>query len=289
MIIFLNVGNRANMAARLILILLTWFGWFNESCAWNATGHKLVSQIAVNQLSKKQTAYLNDLNHALDSKYPPMSLVNAAIWLDVIKRYDNSLDPYHYINLPFSTEGLRLPNVAKVNAVYAINRAIHSLNSCKSTTFEKGFNLRILLHVVGDLHQPMHAVSQVSKDYPFGDMGGNLYPLGKNPVAQNLHGYWDRAGGLLSPPTPMNALAIKKLAKKIESRWPCKVAQKNSGPEVWAQESHAIARSISYGIRKNKPPNAVYKNEVQRISEQRIALAGCRLATQLRALQVIKQ
>ncbi|MGL5742868.1 MAG: S1/P1 nuclease [Legionella sp.] len=50
------------------------------------------------------------------------------------------------------------------------------LSSKHTNAADKRFALRLLIHVVGDVHQPLHAITRVSTQLPKGDMGGNLFP-----------------------------------------------------------------------------------------------------------------
>jgi hypothetical protein len=52
---------------------------------------------------------------------------------------------------------------------------------------------RLLIHYVGDVHQPLHCVSRVNKDYPAGDRGGNSFPLPTHYSDKELHAVWDSA------------------------------------------------------------------------------------------------
>lgn len=251
----------------------------NVTWAWNALGHRLVAQIAIDQLSKKKLWQLNQLNHAMDRAYPPMSLVNAAIWPDLLRNYDVTwFDAYHYIDIPFTKDQSTLPVVSGENGVNAIMKALKSLKSTRTTAYDKGLSLRLLMHVVGDLHQPMHAVTRISYQHPQGDMGGNLYYLATNPVSKELHGYWDKGAGFLTPDYPVNSVKLQRLAKRIHAQWPCDVHLIASEPSVWAEESHTIAVINAYSIEEGTYPDKRYQHSVERISQQRIALAGCRLA-----------
>ena len=314
------------MVLRTVALSLLIIGYVNTAMAWNALGHKLVAQIAINELSSEKILKLNHLNHGLDGKHsrkvwnalgqtlapqlamndlsnkkirgfvrsnyflhsasPSVSLVNSAIWLDVIRRYDDSLDIFHYIDFPFSKQKLKLPAVADNNAIIAINRSIEILNNNKASRFDKGFCLRVLLHVVGDIHQPMHSVSQITIQHQKGDLGGNLYPLQKNDISNNLHGYWDKGGGMLSSDYPITSGQLKTLAQKIHTRWPCTGLAEITEPQIWAKESHTLAKNISYSIEKNTQPSKKYSKQVQNIAQQRIALAGCRLAKILQTLNL---
>jgi len=64
---------------------------------------------------------------------------------------------------------------------------------------------RTLIHLVGDIHQPLHAVSRYTKAHPGGDAGGNLFYIKYNNI-HNLHALWDAQVGLSDGgyPTPVN-------------------------------------------------------------------------------------
>ena len=55
----------------------------------------------------------------------------------------------------------------------------------------RSFALRLIIHYVGDIHQPLHATSLVDSDYPSGDFGGNREYLPDICGAHNLHSVWD--------------------------------------------------------------------------------------------------
>jgi len=53
------------------------------------------------------------------------------------------------------------------------------------------FDLRLLIHFVGDIHQPLHATSRYTSKYPHGDAGGNGFKLTSKDGVTNLHSLWD--------------------------------------------------------------------------------------------------
>lgn len=55
------------------------------------------------------------------------------------------------------------------------------------------FDLRLLIHYVGDVHQPLHAVTRYGKDFPTGDKGGNSFKITSKDGVSNLHALWDSA------------------------------------------------------------------------------------------------
>ncbi|ARG97646.1 S1/P1 nuclease [Legionella micdadei] len=256
----------------------------NNGYCWNALGHRLVAQIAYQHLTDQAKQIYNQYNRALDKVYRKQNLIDSAAWMDAL-RFQNELwlKEKHYIDLPFSIDGTKIKPPNKVNAVSAIEEAKTILQSQKGD-FDKGFSLRILLHVVGDIHQPLHATSQFSAAYPKGDKGGNLIRLGKNSVATNLHAYWDKGGGYLNTKSPYSYNQLIRKANRIEKSWPCQPDKMNLRPIDWAKESHQIAIKKVYLLKAGQKPDKNYQIMVKRITQQRIALAGCRLAALLNKL-----
>ena len=243
---------------------------------WNALGHRLIAQIAYDHMTAHARQTFNDYNQALDKVYKPQSFINAAVWLDTLRYQDVSwFASMHYIDLPFSEDGSPLLPPQEINAVWAITKSTHLLLNKYATAYDKGIALRVLLHIVGDVHQPLHAATRVSVQLPQGDRGGNLVLLQSNHVAKNLHAYWDRGAGLLAQKKQDSPSQIEKRAESIEQRWPCeKVALDISSPMQWAEESHSIAIKAVYQL----PINHRYQQQARKIAEKRVAIAGCRLA-----------
>lgn len=247
--------------------------------SWNATGHRLVAQIAYDQLTSNSKQIFNNYNHALDKVYKSQSWINSAVWLDKLRYQDIQwFAPMHYVDLPFSQDGMPEIIPQEVNAIWAINKSVSLLLNNYATSFDKGVALRILLHVVGDIHQPLHAITRINAEFPKGDRGGNLVLMPGNPIANNLHSYWDKGGGfLVMKKQTKNKHAIKSLATQIERRWPCTSFDLTQTPTQWADESYRIAIKKVYSV----PIDNQYQKSAQKISEKRIALAGCRLGALL--------
>lgn len=165
--------------SRIIYVLVLCLGFLN-SYAWNAAGHKVVAQIAYDNLSPKakDMCYKYLRSHRYNT--PNSSFVSASTWMDDIRwREVYWYDVMHYIDIPFSSDGTRLPPVESTNAIKAIKQARAVLTSKKTTPSDKKLALRMLIHIAGDIHQPLHAVTHVSAQHPKGDLGGNLFFLGK--------------------------------------------------------------------------------------------------------------
>lgn len=271
---------------RLWMILSVCIGFLllgSKCLAWNSMGHRLVAQIAYNNLDPNVKKICNYYNHALNERYPILNFVNAAPWLDTLRQEYPELSQQHYIDIPYSKDGTPVIPFKEKNALYAVKSAVEVLQDDYSSDFEKGFALRILLHIIGDLHQPLHAINQFSKENPQGDKGGNYHFLGENEVALNLHAYWDKGGGFLKREEPSNT-QIRRVARFLEKCWPCDVEAMNIDSSHWAQESFHLAINNAYQIEIKQKPNEEYREMAQLTSKERLALAGCRLAALLNQL-----
>ena len=175
-----------------------------------------------------------------------------------------------------------------MNGLIAFNQSRELLLDNHASSLERVFALRVLIHVAGDLHQPLHAATRVSRRYPYGDAGGNRVALPRNNIAKNLHAYWDRAGGALlyKDGVRNSEIRVQRRALELEEAWPCKPGVVDKDPVHWVAESHDLAVSEAYSITSKNFFSGAYQHTVSRISERRLALAGCRLAAVLNDLDV---
>lgn len=266
--------------------LIVFIGVQSNLLAWNAVGHRVVAQIAYDELTPHAKSTFDRYNHALDKIYKPQSFVNAAVWLDTL-RYQSIawFATMHYIDIAFSEDGTPLPATDAINAVWAIDNAKAVLANKYATSFDKGIAFRILIHVVGDLHQPLHAATRVSRALPGGDRGGNLFPLQANPVAKNLHAYWDKGAGFLTVKKNNHALKIATIVAQLEHQWPCATLELDMNPSTWAKESNTLAvLNVYKPLMDGASIDKAYQRAAKKIAAKRIAWAGCRLGTLLNQL-----
>lgn len=273
------------MRNKLTVFIIIWAFQSVSAFGWNALGHRLIAQIAYDQMTNQARDRFNGYNHAMDKVYKPLSFINAAVWLDTLRYQDIAwFETMHYIDLPFSEDGSPLPP-QKINAVWAIQKATKLLLNPYASVFDKGIACRILLHVVGDVHQPLHTASRVSHRFPEGDRGGNLVLLHSNTIAKNLHSYWDRGAGLLSFRKKPTQTQINAMAKQIEVQWPC-VSTDDTTPMHWAEESHALAINKAYKpLGGNGVLDEDYQSASQQIVVKQLSLAGCRLGALLNQIE----
>lgn len=265
---------------KIIGIVCLFLGMITNSQAWNAIGHKLVAQIAYDKLTPEARELFNGYNQDFSMVFPSTNFITSACWLDAIRSKDNHwFDTLHYIDQSFSKDGTPLVPIPHINALWGIKQALAVLSSPKASSADKGLSLRVLIHVIGDIHQPLHTVTQVSKKYPKGDLGGNLFFLAKNPIGKNLHQYWDNGGGLLKGRFKIDK--IKSKATQFSKKWACDEVFTEKSPQNWINESRKIAFTQAYTIKPNTIPNKNYQHNAKKITQQQIYLAGCRVATVL--------
>lgn len=154
-----------------------------KSMAWGMLGHRVVGQIADSYLTKKAR---KNIALILGDE----SLAMASTWADFIKsdRNYNYLSPWHYVDFdkqmtyPEMQSYLKLDTA--VDAYTKLNLIISQLKNKNLEQDKKQMYLRLLIHIVGDVHQPMHTAHTADK-------GGNDVKLFWFNKPTNLHALWD--------------------------------------------------------------------------------------------------
>jgi hypothetical protein len=135
-----------------------------------------------------------------------------------------------------------------------------------------------LLHLVGDIHQPLHASTRVSSTDPDGDAGGNLVKLSCTKC--ELHAFWDDLLG-----TENKLKTVKNAARKLPKADATLAAK--SDEKDWIAESFQEAQQTVYKVPPLGPGDGPftlttkYKKDAGKLAKQRVALAGTRLANLL--------
>jgi S1/P1 Nuclease len=148
-----------------------------KTYAWGKQGHALVAEVAFQYMDKKTK---KEVLKYLDG----MSIQDAANWMDNVKN-DHSYDfmkAYHYANFE---KGAQVEETEGDNIIYQLNTTIRELQNKKNLSKDQiNTKIKILFHLVGDLHQPLHV--------GYGeDKGGNSKQINYNGKGTNLHSFWD--------------------------------------------------------------------------------------------------
>ena len=240
--------------------------------AWNANGHVVISQLAYQDLSPKTQQWLTALLG------PDMDLDRASIWMDQVKGV-RQMHRWHYVNLPYGDKRY-FPKPDPINALVAIEYSRQVLAKKDSNQTDKRLALLVLIHVIEDIHQPMHTISWYSRSYPYGDKGGNAWRMRYG----NLHSFWDSAGGWLKRFTWNQK---PRLAEKIQElkNDDCDWQQVNLDPKLWVEQSHQLAIKYAYFPPRQKYKFSKYTENTQQVAKLQMRIAACHLAAMLNTLE----
>lgn len=284
--------------------------------AWSDGGHQVSGVIAARVLDaasrdkvvallREHPYYTQDFAaKPADADEVEWLFARAAIWSDIARDYEGQDHPtWHYINVPLKLPGTDTiewtQNVQRewtpqmdagnLNIVQALAKAEADVANVALPAADRAVALCWLFHLVGDLHQPCHAVALVTATrFPEGDRGGNLIPI---KGEDNLHAYWD---GLLGSGEKWDKVTnrAKELMTLDDFRIAAERAHKELNTEQWLQESIGVAREYAYtiGLREHVlrheasatlPPkklNYQYRFQSRDAAYTRVAQAGYRLA-----------
>jgi len=255
------------MVSRRILPLLTVFLLFSHfSFGWGVLGHRIVGEIAQRHLSSKAR---KEIRKILGNE----SLAMSANWADFIKS-DTSyryLSSWHYVNVKSGatlqelTDKLHADTTA--NIYNRLNFLVKELKTNPGLSAEnKKMYLRLIIHLVGDIHQPMHVGRPE-------DLGGNRIQLHWFYEPSNLHKVWDEDMINFQQLSYTEYTQALDFATKKELReW------QSATPEVWIFESYQIAEELYKGVKNGD--RLRYDYNFQHIStlNDRLLKGGIRLA-----------
>jgi S1/P1 Nuclease len=316
------------MIRRPFPFLVATFAWLvfavSTARAWNNTGHKTVAWIACQEMDAGAKTKLFEIlkSHphfeSFLTKNTPdgvdkidWAFMNAAVWPDWIRGGPRAIRKYnqptwHYFDKPYIVEGDKeLADKLKADfekkdrgeILLRIPESLKILKKPADTDDEKAeraMRLCWIFHLIGDLHQPLHATALCTKELPDGDKGGNYCwvtrPGGGEPI--NLHALWDRMAGNFE-----EEKALVGLGRLIQTKTTVTDAQrKEASADVWADESLELSKTCVYVfhgtpidkiLATSAPTKApelpgAYEKESRQIAYDRIAQAAARLALALK-------
>jgi len=247
------------------------------SFAWGRDGHTAIGILAVNQLQQ-------DALHELESIIRPLSkeaMAEECNWPDVMRENEDGAwsAPLHYINIPRGVDSYdqvrdcplhpeRLDHPegpAKYCVTEAIKHYAAGLGNSQASNDERRQAFAWLCHLVGDLHQPLHAGFA-------DDRGGNDIDVKYKGEEMNLHRFWD--SGLINEQAGSWQYLVG-----LTSPFPTLQADSNWSQEMvndWTSESHRIADQAAYPPKKKiKKP---FEEQSWELTQRQIELAASRLA-----------
>lgn len=290
--------------------------------AWFDNGHMLVSEIARQEIGDELADKFNAVIKSMSEYAAGWDVTTVAVWLDHMKcskeasycpvKYLAALDEFnswHFADKPYNPDHITNEIIREVEKNYASEPSAPWLLERATTTFNSGDDpfawslmLRMVIHILGDIHQPLHATEGFFNDSKWGDLsrgdrGGNEIFL-EGPFA-NLHALWDAAGGLypLTMPVPLPgdlAAALRTNASQLRTNFP-----RSSFPQLkpvrtynryvfesWVNETYDLSPTNVYSedIAPRTTPSEKYLANVIKTCQPQIALGGYRLADFLRSI-----
>jgi hypothetical protein len=298
----------------LILATLT-LGAVSSTLAWDDTGHKITAYIAWQHMTPAvRDAVIKILTAApedsqLATFYMPYGsrsdearkrefFMIAATWPDIIRdrNFETRYKKYHHSNWHYTDTAWTVKD-GKVQLVslpseggLALEKIIEfiKLESSGAKDADRAIAVAWLEHLVGDIHQPLHASARITDQEPKGDQGGNTFLL--TPVGtprdkqENIHWFWDSIVVRNDPndKDECDADYIDPIARDIMKKYPFTKMESRfalGDPEQWKRESFEIASTKVYtpDLKRNEMPSPAYRKAAMKVAEERLALAGYRM------------
>lgn len=314
--------HRHRLVTLLIAALLTIGSLTHRSLGWGHQGHMMIAYIAYQQFSDEQRTTMIEIlkgnpelfamiSKGLDNQSPAnrdmYTFMRAATWPDMIRddhapMHDEARSNWHFVNFPIATDNKPHADPPTAwstgqpvrNILQALALCEHDLKNAQTSAKQRAIRLCWMLHLLGDLHQPLHTVALFADRYPKGDQGGNMVWVLLNGKPIRLHSLWDGLPGS-SKSAKVAANAGKELLEDDDLTRTALAANLSKAAYTdWCDESRDLARKHVYKNGKfpsktadateakpSKLPRGYHAKALQ-IADQRITLAGYRLGDKLK-------
>lgn len=252
---------------RHLLLLAASLAIATPASAWGPIGHRITGAIADRNLSGVARANVQLLLEEED-------LAEAATWPDDMRSdpaefWQKTASPWHYVTLK-GDDYRKSDAPPEGDAMTALQAFRTKLLDPKSSLEERRTALRFIVHIVGDLHQPLHVGAGT-------DRGGNDIKVEFFGRQTNLHSVWD--SGLIEQRSLSYSEYADWLSRSIRSEEV--VAWSPAGPEQWVHESEAL-RKMAYPDQPKLGYDYLYQHRGE--IDQRLKQAGVRIAAYLNAV-----
>ena len=304
------------MKRSLILAVFLAFLSINTQ-AWDDVGHKITAYIAWQRMAPAVRENVVRILRAApeDSQLGALYTVYAATpesqrqreffmvtatWADIVRdrAFETRYRKYHKGNWHYDDTFWR-QNGTKAEPLsgfseggQGVQRLVEFDKTIRSTSAsdrEKAIAIAWIMHIVGDLHQPLHTSARVTDSEPKGDQGGNLFQLTpegtKREDQLNLHWYWDSIVVRAAPPKAGEFAErdyLEPTAQRMMKKYP--YASLQAGLKVGdfaalQQESFAHNPTVVFSsdLVRFQMPSAKYKKAAHALAERQLVLAGYRL------------
>jgi hypothetical protein len=210
-----------------ILLLFALFGPVRHASAYGVLGHQAIAALAEDMLTPKAKAEVKSL---LGPAGGPATLASIATWADDIRMLRPETRPWHYVTIQIGEARYDSAHADSADVIKALKRQLAVLAQPGADRYAREEALKWVVHLVGDLHQPLHAGEDRDK-------GGNLAKVKVNRRTYNLHEVWDYVllERLRLPPDSLRPMLERQIAADPEF-----IRRNAQGTvENWADDTHA--------------------------------------------------
>lgn len=249
------------MRISVLLFFLSAHLAMGNSNFWSKTGHRVIGEVAQQHLNGKTKRAISKLLNG-------QSLASVSNYADVIKsdRAFKNFSPWHYVNIPLDKNYSEMEPSPNGDLVTGIQKCIEILKNQNSTEADRIFYLKMLIHLIGDLHQPMH-VGRAE------DKGGNDIQLQWFGKGSNLHRVWD--SNMIND----YGMSYTELSKKLPVLDKEQIREIKKGTVLeWVKESQELVNEIYSSVGKGEKLGYSYSYKYWNTVEKQLQKGGLRLA-----------
>ncbi len=200
---------------------------------------------------------------------------------EFLAQADENTATWHYRNRAFYSSGLDESEVTECRSdtgsdvAWAIERLRALLAESGGSEENRILTLALLVHFVGDAHQPLHGMSRIGRNCE-SDQGGSRFCFRYTPNSfaceTNLHSFWDSALDFF-----VGFASVEEAVEFVQRVAVLPRQARDLNPETWLSEGYRLARFV-YSIEEGSGGDRFYISEGQVIAYERMALAAERLA-----------
>ena len=231
--------------------------------SWYDKGHRIVGLIAQAHLTAAARKQIERLLPA------SMTLADAAVWPDHEGRSIREFDPLHYVSIPEHARGYdQARDCPERNCmVEALNWFSAAVADKNAPIMTRRLALRYVAHLVGDMHQPLHAGRAA-------DRGGIDISVVYGGATTNLHYFWD--ANLVDLETGNDEEIAKRLTATLTAA--DRLKWQAGDPKQWTDESLVLVRSHAYNTGASGELTDDYVEKARPVVRRKLTQAGIRLA-----------
>jgi nuclease S1 len=240
------------------------FMFFSRAVAygWGDKGHRVVAMLAEAHLTEQARRAVKKLLPA------GTTLADAAVWPDKEGRRITELDLLHHVSIPDHASGYDQERDCKARncMIEALKWFTSVIADAKAPINVRLIALRYVAHLVGDMHQPLHAGRRE-------DRNGTDLIVNYRAQTNNLHLFWD------INIVDMEVGSAEQIASRLEAGTTVeeRTEWQSGDPKTWTDESFRLSRSHAYSLGESMELSDEYVASALTIVRQRLVQAGVRL------------